>query len=246
MSDRWTARLSEYLDDDLAERERRELEAHLESCPACRVALDELRLVLAEARKLEPSAPPTDLWPGIAARMGERRPARSAPAWREWRMSLSLPQAAAAAAALVVISVGISWMVGRAPWLVTRGPSENGGRPFAVGTRPAAPSPAPPSAGDAPGGAASSASSAAFVDPRYDAMIAELQRILDEERSRLDPNTVKVLEKNLKIIDGAVADARRAVEADPSSLYLREHLARVMKQKMSLLRQATMIAGQQG
>ena len=70
------------------------------------------------------------------------------------------------------------------------------------------------------------------------------QQVLEQERSRLDPRTVRALEKNLKIIDRAVADARRAVDADPSSLYLREHLASMMKQKVSLLRQATMLASQ--
>jgi hypothetical protein len=87
---------------------------------------------------------------------------------------------------------------------------------------------------------------AAFDDPRYDATIAELQGILEHERSRLDPNTVKVVEKNLAIIDRAVTEARRAVAADPSSVYLREHLARVMMQKVSLLRQATQYAVAQG
>jgi hypothetical protein len=240
MNDRWTDRLSEYLDGDLRERERHELEAHLEGCPACRGTLAELRAVMTQASTLEPLAPGSDLWPGIAARMAPRS---AAPAgWRSWRLSLSLPQAALAATALVVLSVGLSWMVGRAPWLVTRGPSELGNRPFAVGTDPAAPSPTPAVAGTTPG----SLASAGYADARYDATIAELQRILEHERPRLDPNTVRVLEKNLRIIDRAVTDARRAVAADPSSLYLREHLARVMKQKVSLLRQATMIAGQQG
>jgi hypothetical protein len=82
------------------------------------------------------------------------------------------------------------------------------------------------------------------VDARYDATIADLQRTLEEGRSRLDPKTIRVLEKNLKIIDRAVADARRAVDADPSSLYLREHLASMMKQKVSLLRQAAVLASQ--
>lgn len=252
MNDRWTDRLSEYLDGVLAERERRELEAHLEDCAACRATVEELRAVMARARALEPLVPGSDLWPGVAARMAPRS---AAPAgWWSWRLSLSLPQAALAATALVVLSVGLSWMVGRAPWLVTRGPSELGNRPLAAGTDPAAPSPTPAVAGTTPrmtrgstaGTAAGPAASAAFVDARYDATIAELQRILEQERPRLDPNTVRVVEKNLQIIDRAVLDARRAVEADPSSLYLREHLARVMKQKVSLLRQATMIAGQQG
>lgn len=117
---------------------------------------------------------------------------------------------------------------------------------MAVGAGPAAPSPAATSSYTVRAGSTDAALDAAFSDPRYDATIAELQDILEHERSRLDPKTVQVVEKNLKIIDRAVSEARRAVAADPSSLYLREHLAQVMMQKMSLLRQATQIAGAQG
>lgn len=249
MSDRWTDRLSEYLDGDLGERDRVALEMHLESCATCREELEGLRAVVDRAHGLEHTAPATDLWPAIAARIeaGTRPLTMRGPApWKTWRLSLSLPQASLAALALVLISAGAMWWtVGRAPRLVTRGPSETGSRPFAAGTGPAAPSPAStsPTTSSPPDDATLTA---AFADPRYDATIAELQSILDNERSRLDPNTIKVVEKNLKIIDRAVAEARRAVAADPSSLYLREHLARVMMQKMSLLRQATQIAGAQG
>jgi hypothetical protein len=83
-------------------------------------------------------------------------------------------------------------------------------------------------------------------DPRYEATIAELNRILESGRSRLDPATVKVLERNLAIIDQAVTEARRAVEADPSNFYLREHLAQTMRRKASLLRLATSIVGARG
>ena len=86
----------------------------------------------------------------------------------------------------------------------------------------------------------------ALVDPKFDATIAELQQLLDREREHLEPETVKVLERNLKIIDRALEDARRAVAADPSSFYLRNHLARVMRQKVDLLMTATSIAGEQG
>jgi hypothetical protein len=144
------------------------------------------------------------------------------------------------------------WTVGRAPRLVTRGPSVSGSRPLAVAPGPAAPSPGPPRATrartvqDAAPTNPDAALAAAYDDPRYDETIAELQNLLDHERSNLDPNTVKVVEKNLAIIDKAVMEARRAVAADPSSLYLREHLARVMMQKVSLLRQATQYAFAQG
>jgi len=253
MNDRWTERLSEYVDGDLNERDRVALEAHLPDCQDCRETVAALRELLTEARSLPASEPAIDLWPSIAARIeASSRPASmrqsKANAWTGWRLSLSLPQASLAALGLVAITAATMWWtVGRAPQLVTRGPSVSGSRPLAVGTGPAAPSPVAmqsnPSASTSPGLAqADEALAAAFADPQYDATIAELQGILEHERSRLDPKTVEVVEKNLKIIDGAVTDARRAVMVDPSSVYLREHLAQVMMQKVSLLRQATQYA----
>jgi len=251
MTDRWTERLSEYVDGDLNDRDREAIEAHLPTCATCRETVAELRELLSQARALEPSPPAVDLWPSIAARIeaGSRPASMRQPArWKAWRLTLSLPQASLAALGLVAVTAAAMWWtVGQAPRLVTRGPSVSGSRPLAVGTGPAAPSPVAmqsnPSASTSPGLAqADEALAAAFADPQYDATIAELQGILEHERSRLDPKTVEVVEKNLKIIDGAVTDARRAVMADPSSVYLREHLAQVMMQKVSLLRQATQYA----
>ena len=52
MSDTWTGRLSEYLDEELSVPEQRALEAHLEKCAGCRKALEELRLVTNRAAAL--------------------------------------------------------------------------------------------------------------------------------------------------------------------------------------------------
>lgn len=255
MSDRWTERLSEYVDGDLNDRDRAALEAHLPGCATCRETVEELRELVSQARTLEPSEPVIDLWPQIAARIeAGARPAsmRKPVSWWGWRLSLSLPQASLAALGLVAITAATMWWtVGQAPRLVTRGPSVSGDRTSTVGAGPAAPSPVASNQEPfkSPAPAVSNpdqALAAAFYNPQYDATIAELQQVLEQERSRLDPKTVQVVEKNLRIIDRAVADARRAVMADPSSVYLREHLARVMMQKVTLLRQATQYAIAQG
>jgi hypothetical protein len=62
--------------------------------------------------------------------------------------------------------------------------------------------------------------------------------VLDAGRDRLDPRTVSVLEKNLTVIDSAVAEAQRAVAADPANAYLNSHLVRTLRRKVELLRQA--------
>jgi len=80
-------------------------------------------------------------------------------------------------------------------------------------------------------------------DPRYGAAIAELQAALDEGRNngRLDTATVRILEHNLAVVDTAIGQARRALEADPGSTYLNHHLADTMRQKFDLLREAAAI-----
>ena len=67
MSDRWTDRLSEYLDGELQPEEREDLQAHLFTCAACARTLAELRRVVERARALPDREPPRDLWPVIAA-----------------------------------------------------------------------------------------------------------------------------------------------------------------------------------
>ena len=80
-------------------------------------------------------------------------------------------------------------------------------------------------------------------DASYDLVIARLEQLLAEHRTALDTATVRVLEKNLEIIDRAIAEARAALAADPASAYLNHHLARTMRRKVDLLRQASTLAG---
>ena len=216
MSDTWTDRLSEYLDGELAPGERVALEAHLDTCAECRDTLADLRRVVARARALEDRAPETDLWPGIAGRIGSRT-ARTIEPRRVRRLSFSIPQLAAAGIALAAVSGGSAWLLHPGP-----------AAPVAV--RPEAPSPGTPTVAPA-----------AAAGPRartYDTAVADLERILAEGRGRLDTTTVRVLEQNLAAIDQALAQARLAVAADSANMYLNSHLAATMRRKLELLRQA--------
>ena len=252
--DRWSERLSAYLDGELKSAERARLEAHLAECAACAVALAELREVVARARTLEDRPPATDLWPAIESQLAPRSaPARAprgrilaGPAWWGRRFELGLPQLAAAAVLLVALSAG-------AVWLLLRGPAPPGA-PGGVPGGPVAGAPAGTPRGSSPaarrtagsGAIDVSAASLELSNPRYDAAVTELEQALAEGRGRLDPRTLEVVETNLQIIDNAIADARRAVAADPGNTWLRSHLAATMKRKVDLLRSATMLATAQG
>ncbi len=218
MSDHWTDRLSEYLDGELGVAERAALEAHLDGCPACRATLAELRRVVARAQALEDAPPERDLWPVIARQLGSRQPDVVELARRRTgrRISFTVPQLMAAGIALMLVSAGAVWTA-----LASRG----------VTTAP----PAAPALVAAPGVVEAGSRGVA----RYDVAIADLERVLAQHRTELDSATVRVLEKNLAIIDRAIADARAALAADPSSAYLNNHLARTMRRKLDLLRQAS-------
>ncbi len=82
----------------------------------------------------------------------------------------------------------------------------------------------------------------AAAEADYDRAVADLERVLAAGRGTLDTATVRVLERNLAIIDRAIADARRALAADPASAYLNAHLARTLRLKLDLLRRAAALA----
>src|SRR5688572_16062858 len=108
MNDEWNDRLSEYIDGELAPPEQRALETHLAGCAECRTDLASLRAVVTRAEALTDTPPPSDLWPGIAARIGAPPTQRTTLATR--RFAFTLPQLVAASLALIVASGGMVWL----------------------------------------------------------------------------------------------------------------------------------------
>jgi len=78
----------------------------------------------------------------------------------------------------------------------------------------------------------------AAVQADYEAAARELSGILAAERERLRPETVALVERNLAIVDTALADARAALERDPANPELRRLFAAAYRQKVELLRWA--------
>jgi anti-sigma factor RsiW len=212
MSDQWTDRLSEYLDGELTGSERAFLESHLERCEDCQETLAGLRRVVMRARSLEDRPTATDLWAGVAERIGV--PARPTTVATRRRFTFSAPQLLAAGIALAVLSASGAWMLHPTVPMVTLQPA------------------------GAPGGLTVTQAAAPNAVQSYDAAVGDLERVLEQGRGRLDTATVRVLEQNLALIDRAIADARRAVAADSANVYLNTHLAETMRRKVDLLRQA--------
>jgi len=228
MNDTWTGQLSEYIDGTLPERERTALEAHLASCAACPATLAELRRVVARAQALDDRPPAADLWPGIAGQIGVSSGAPQMVSLEQRRtrrrFTFTVPQLVAASLALALLSGSAGWLLVRQR---TAGPTSS----VATGT----PMPTP----------LMTNARTYDVNPRYAAAVADLERALEQRRGRLDTATVRVIEKNLGIIDRAIRNAQSALAADPGNTYLNLHLADQMRRKVELLRRATALASTQ-
>lgn len=228
--DHITEMLSDYLDNDLARADFDAVERHLASCAACRDTLTALAGVKTCAASLVDPPAPTDLWAGIASRIGPAGSSSAAPARhavvvelprrvRAWWLA---PQWVAAAAVVMVVAL--------AGLFAARGQ-------FRPGVRPRTSTLAVQS------NTGTQVSSASFDASQIEGEIGQLERALERGRGKLDPKTVRVLEDNLRIIRKATEDAKAALEADPANVDLQDYLAGSVQRKLDLVRRAATMAG---
>ena len=79
------------------------------------------------------------------------------------------------------------------------------------------------------------------AEPVYDREILKLRKIVRERRSQLDPRTVAVLEQSIAVIDSAIAQSRAALAKDPASGFLATQLNHSLEKKVELLRTAALL-----
>jgi len=106
--------LADYLEGDASDGVRLGMEAHASSCAACQQLLADLTAIRTDAEALPELTPSRDLWSGIAGRIDARvipleaRTIRDLPKRRTWL------RPAVAAAALVVVTAGTTYVLTRA------------------------------------------------------------------------------------------------------------------------------------
>lgn len=180
---------------------------------------DAARLRAAIDQLPEEVEPARDLWTGIRARIEQGRVASLPGSARhpfEKSPWYTVPRRLAAAAVLLV---AISSTV-----------------TWAVATR---------EAGSVAGTQAQLDSARVMMDG-YERSAAELSALLDQRSAKLDPETRAMLERTLRTIDGALAEAREALTADPSNPTIRAFVASAYKQKIDFLRRANDVASELG
>jgi hypothetical protein len=215
-------RIHEAVDGTLGSIRRADLEMHLNECEDCRALYDDLARIRDAASALPVLDAPDRVWLQIAGRLRQEGrihdAQKPAPARRSYTAWL------AAAAALVIVIGGAAVMMRRS----TPAP--------AVQTTTTT----VPSRGN--GGNAVPGKSVETVQTEVDAAqqqfekaIADLEKVAKANQTALDPGTSQTIDKNLGIIDQAIAENRAAVKAEPASVAARETLFEALRQKVSLL-----------
>lgn len=201
------------IDETLEEPEATAARSHLESCPNCRNEFEFTRALVTEARSLPRSVEPDrDLWPGIAGGIDDRRVVRPA---------FDRPSAgnarhlwlAAAAAAILVVSVTIAYMAGfQTAELQTAS---------TLSTSP-------------------SIVRAAYGSLSTDLEQARIQlrTSLDQRRDELSPETWAVVMDNLVVIDDAIVKIETALADNPDDGRLNRQLAVAYRRQIDLLQRA--------
>jgi anti-sigma factor RsiW len=216
--------LQEMVDGTLGRLRRSELEIHLDQCEGCRALLRDLERVRDLARSLDRPAPPARVWMQVAGQLrreGMRPAAAAAPSRRHYAL--------AAIAATLMLAVGSSvFLLLPAARSAREGATTRTSTVAGQGT-------AQGNAGAAAAVQESIEEEFRLAEQHYQNAIAKLEDAAKSDQDVIDPQTAAMLQKNLRVIDEAIAESRAALGSQPQSTPARDSLFEALRRKVSLL-----------
>ena len=244
-------RLADWLDEEVDAHTDAALARHAAGCARCGALVNDLRSIRRAAASLPALTPSRDLWPEIEARI--QAPVITLPSRAARRAPRSTWWMGAAAAGLVAVTAGVTYLVtknGSTPATmasVSESPAlrapDTAPPPVVIGADPTLASDSEPTNTEQPSArtAARSATPAAAENSEYARDVAQLRAIVTQRRTEFDSTTIAVLERNLDLIDRAIAESRAALQRDPASEFLADQLARAMTKKVAILRTVALL-----
>lgn len=204
--------LDDFMNGSLEKTLAGNMKQHLESCPECRAVKDSVAKLLEKSHKLPKEVtPPRNLWPGIRERIETQKNSRSL---QTGRLSPSrnglIP--VWVAAAVVLLGVLVYWVIQNPYSRLGNDVTEVSGT-----TEPAF----------------TETILAGYTSARG-MLYAELEKRQDE----LDPETLKIVMENMRIMDQAAKQIREALEKDPGNWELERMLMASYHKEVRLLRMA--------
>jgi hypothetical protein len=209
----YTEAIQELADGTLGPVRQAELQTHLDQCDDCRALAADLRKIRTAASSLGPVRPPDRGWLQIAGRLRQE-------GWTAGHHQRSpRHMAVLAIAASLLLAVGASlYLLGTA------------GRPDSNLHSGEA-------AGNAAGGdpVQSITDDLAIAERHYQSAIVKLEEAARSDDGVIDAETAAILEKNLQVIDQAIAESRTALQSEPQSAPARDSLFEALRRKVILL-----------
>lgn len=189
--------------------------AHLLVCAECADDVARLEQLTMRARHLEdPTTDLAELWPGIRSRIENAKLVTLAPdsPSRRWRR----PRPVLMVVGLVAVLVLAVWLGARTRLAPDRAPSAE-------------------ATGD-------TSRSVVFVSDSVRAYEEEAKILLDRlelTRSGLEPGAAAAIDKDLAVIDSAIAELQTAIARDPRNPALQQLLATSYRQKVEVLKRVS-------
>jgi len=218
--------IQELIDGTIGGIRRAELERHLAECAECRSFLADMETIRQTADSLDRLEPPDRVWLQIAGRLrqeGRVQPPQPRPA-RSPRYALL------AIAAALVLAVGAAIVALVSQYRAT------------PATPPTTAATVAEPTGNPNADLAVESVEAEFrlAEQHYQNAIAKLEQAarLDQagrDANTLDAQTAAMLQKNLQVIDQAIAESREAVRSEPLSAAARDSLFDALRRKVALL-----------
>jgi hypothetical protein len=224
--ERYIGAIQELADGTLGSIRRAELELHMESCAGCRRLADDLLHIRELAGSLERPAPPDRVWLQIAGRLRQEgrvaAPAAMAGARPYYPLAL-------AASLLLVVAASLYFVY-------PRGPADQ--PPAAVSN------PAPAGTVEADAAIGGVAEELNLVGQHLQNAITKLEQATTADGSAVDPQMAALLQKNLQVIDQAIAESTAALRSEPQSAPARDSLVDALRRKVLLLQDTIALMNQ--
>jgi hypothetical protein len=252
--------LIDYFEGDLPVESKAAADAHAKTCASCGAIVADINRITTEAAALPAMKPARSLWSGVEERISAPVIPLAQPAHRVRRFAFA--PMAAAAAALIVTTAGITYLATRATvkqptQIAVVTPTQKAPTVDSSAVPPTVASPSSQTSGVAQRVSTPSANLASNIagnrrtpvtavtagpygSPQEEAAYAKeidvLERMVNSANSGLEPATVEIVKRNLEVIDDAIAQSKAALAKDPASPLLYDQVTRARGKKIELLR----------
>jgi len=207
--------ISDYIDNELGNKQTVKLEDHLQNCLQCKDLFNEMRTITSEAKHFEHLSPHADLWPAIRNRIAKDNHTAGIRISGKRRLDnyfrIPLPAAFPLGAVLASVIIAMFFYYGipsiQNHEFIKR--EENPQKVALIHFKEA--------------------------EQHYQLAIRALNSAISGRQMGLDPELVEVFRQNLEIIDNSIRICRTTVRTHPDSLDANIYLLACYRKKIGLL-----------